>query len=159
MHKMDPGRAFDTISKILFVKMYVERSGRHGTFRVEYLDRRARERMPNEPLVHDRLFDLTKDYYKAEDLFRWMQDCSHSSTPINPLVSCHPDSVIGSGFRPLPASLQSHRVPTTDSTRRAGLAMQRRQLCGPCQPRLAPDAAAHTFVACTFNPSVQSYMP
>lgn len=27
VHKMDPGRAFDTISKILFVKMYVERSG------------------------------------------------------------------------------------------------------------------------------------
>ena len=69
VHKMDPGRAFDTISKVLFVKMYVERSGRHGTFRVDYLDRRARERMPNEPLVHDRLFDLTKDYYKADDLF------------------------------------------------------------------------------------------
>ena len=69
VHKMDPGRAFDTISKILFVKMYVERSGRHGTFRVDYLDRRAAERMPNEPLVHDRLFDLTKDYYKADDLF------------------------------------------------------------------------------------------
>ena len=69
VHKMDPGRAFDTISKVLFVKMYVERSGRHGTFRVEYLDRRARERMPNEPLVHERLFDLTKDYYKADDLF------------------------------------------------------------------------------------------
>ena len=69
VHKMDPGRAFDTISKVLFVKMYVERSGRHGTFRVDYLDRRARERMPNEPLVHDGLFDLTKDYYKADDLF------------------------------------------------------------------------------------------
>ena len=66
---MDPGRAFDTISKVLFVKMYVERSGRHGTFRVDYLDRRAAERMPNEPLVHDRLFDLTKDYYEADDLF------------------------------------------------------------------------------------------
>ena len=25
--------------------------------------------MPNEPFVHDRLFDLTKDYYKADDLF------------------------------------------------------------------------------------------
>lgn len=69
VHKMDPGRAFDTISKVLFVKMYVERSGRLGTFRVEYLDRRARERMPNEPFVHDRLFDLTKSYYKADDLF------------------------------------------------------------------------------------------
>ena len=52
-----------------FEQMDQERSGRHGTFRVEYLDRRARERMPNEPLAHDRLFDLTKDYYKADDLF------------------------------------------------------------------------------------------
>ena len=69
VHKMDPGRAFDTISKVLFVKMYVERSGLHGTFAVDYLDQRAQQRMPNEPLVHDRLFDLTKDYYKADDLF------------------------------------------------------------------------------------------
>ena len=69
VHKMDPGRAFDTISKILFVKMYVERSGLHGTFRLEYLDRRAAGRMPNDPLVHDGLFELTKDYYRADDLF------------------------------------------------------------------------------------------
>lgn len=69
VHKMDPGRAFDTISKILFIKMYVERSGRHGTFTTEYLDRAAELRMPNAPLVHDGLFDLTKDYYKADDLF------------------------------------------------------------------------------------------
>ena len=69
VHKMEPGRAFDTISKVLFVKMYVERSGLHGTFAVDYLDQRAQQRMPNEPLVHDRLFDLTKDYYKADDLF------------------------------------------------------------------------------------------
>lgn len=69
VHKMDPGRAFDTISKILFIKMYVERSGLHGTFTSEYLDRRAASRMPNDPQVHDGLFDLTKDYYKADDLF------------------------------------------------------------------------------------------
>jgi type I restriction enzyme M protein len=69
VHKMDPGRAFDTISKILFIKMYVERSGLHGTFTTEYLDRRASSRMPNDPLVHDGLFELTKDYYKADDLF------------------------------------------------------------------------------------------
>lgn len=69
VHKMDPGRAFDTISKILFVKMYVERSGLHGTFTTEYLDRRAASRMPNDPLVHDGLFELTKDYYRADDLF------------------------------------------------------------------------------------------
>ena len=25
--------------------------------------------MPNDPLVHDGLFELTKDYYRADDLF------------------------------------------------------------------------------------------
>jgi Type I restriction enzyme R protein N terminus (HSDR_N)/N-6 DNA Methylase len=69
VHKMDPGRAFDTISKVLFIKMYVERTGLHGTFTTEYLDRRATSRMPNDPLVHDGLFDLTKDHYKSDDLF------------------------------------------------------------------------------------------
>ncbi|MEO6823252.1 MAG: N-6 DNA methylase [Nitrosospira sp.] len=69
VHKMDPGRAFDTISKVLFIKMYVERSGLHGTFTLDYLDRRAMSRMPNDPLVHDGLFDLTKDFYKADELF------------------------------------------------------------------------------------------
>lgn len=69
VHKMEPGRAFDTISKILFVKMYVERSGQHGTFTVDFLDRRASTRLPTDPLVHDGLFDQTKAYYKADDLF------------------------------------------------------------------------------------------
>jgi len=69
VHKMDPGRAFDTISKILFIKMYVERSGLHGTFTVDFLDKREATRMKNEPLVHDRLFDQTKDYYRSDDLF------------------------------------------------------------------------------------------
>jgi len=68
-HKMDPGRAFDTISKILFIKMYIERSGLHGTFSVEFLDRREETRMPDEPSVHDRLFDQTKEYYRSDDLF------------------------------------------------------------------------------------------
>lgn len=69
VHKMEPGRAFDTISKILFVKMYVERSGLHGTFTVDFLDRRASTRMPTDPQVHDGLFEQTKNYYKADDLF------------------------------------------------------------------------------------------
>ena len=69
VHKMDPGRAFDTISKVLFVKMYVERSGRHGTFAIDYLNRRASIRLPDDPPVHEGLFELTKDYYKADDLF------------------------------------------------------------------------------------------
>ena len=69
VHKMDPGRAFDTISKILFVKMYVERSGLYGTFTVDYLDRRASTRLPTDPLVHDGLFEQTKDHYRADELF------------------------------------------------------------------------------------------
>jgi type I restriction enzyme M protein len=62
VHKMEPGRAFDTISKILFVKMYIERSGLHGTFTVDYLDRRAAIRLPTDPPVRDGLFDQTKNY-------------------------------------------------------------------------------------------------
>ena len=69
VHKMEPGRAFDTISKILFVKMYVERSGLHGAFTVDYLDRRASTRLPTDPLVHDGLFEQTKGHYRADDLF------------------------------------------------------------------------------------------
>lgn len=69
VHKMDPGRAFDTISKILFIKMYVERSGLHGTFTTGYLDQRAGVRLPTDPLVHDGLFEQTKTYYRADDLF------------------------------------------------------------------------------------------
>lgn len=69
VHKMDPGRAFDTISKILFIKMYVERSGLHGTFTTEYLDKRAQVRLPTDPAVHDGLFEQTKAYYRTDDLF------------------------------------------------------------------------------------------
>ncbi len=60
VHKMDPGRAFDTISKILFVKMYIERSGLHGTFTVDYLDKRAQVRLPTDAAVHDGLFEQTR---------------------------------------------------------------------------------------------------
>ena len=65
---MDPGRAFDDL-EILFVKMYVERSGMHGTFTVDFLDRRASTRLPTDPHVHDGLFEQTKAHYKADDLF------------------------------------------------------------------------------------------
>ncbi len=69
VHKMDPGRAFDTISKVLFVKMYIERSGLHGTFTVDFIDARAKVRLPTDPAVHDGLFEQTKAYYRADDLF------------------------------------------------------------------------------------------
>jgi type I restriction enzyme M protein len=49
--------------------MYVERSGLHGTFTVDYLDRRAAGALPTDPLVHDGLFAQTKTYYKTDELF------------------------------------------------------------------------------------------
>lgn len=69
VHKMDPGRAFDTMSKILFVKMFIERTGNHGTFSTDYLDQRASTRLSNEAAVHDTLFEQTKAFYRADDLF------------------------------------------------------------------------------------------
>lgn len=69
VHKMDPGRAFDTISKILFVKMYVERSGQHGTFTTKFIDGRHKYKTKKTLAIHHELFQETKDYYKADDLF------------------------------------------------------------------------------------------
>ena len=69
VHKMEPGRAFDTISKVLFVKMAVERTGQYSTFTIEYLDRRAQMSLRRDAPVHEILFDETKDHYQADDLF------------------------------------------------------------------------------------------
>ena len=69
VHTMDPGRAFDTISKVLFVKMHIERAGLYDTFTTDYLDRRISTHLPTESLVHDSLFELTKHYYRVDDLF------------------------------------------------------------------------------------------
>jgi type I restriction enzyme M protein len=68
-HKMDPGSAFDEISKILFIKMYIERTGDQEKFTTDYLDRYAEIRRRNlEEVMHD-LFQDTKSYYRADDLF------------------------------------------------------------------------------------------
>lgn len=69
VHAMDPGRAFDTISKVLFIKMYVERSGLHGTFTTGFLDGRAKYSLKKDVPVHEQLFQETKDYYRSDDLF------------------------------------------------------------------------------------------
>ncbi len=69
VHKMEPGRAFDEISKILFIKMYIERTGNWGKFTTEYLDQREQARLPNEKPVMDTLFDLTRAHYQVDDLF------------------------------------------------------------------------------------------
>ena len=66
---MEPGRAFDTISKILFIKMYVERSGRYGTFSVDFLNRRAETTLTGDPPLHEALFEGTKQHYQSDDLF------------------------------------------------------------------------------------------
>lgn len=86
VHKMDPGRAFDAISKILFIKMYVERAGLHGTFTVDCLDRRAASRMPNERQVHDALFELTKAHYQSDDLFAATDTLGISETTFRRIV-------------------------------------------------------------------------
>ncbi len=69
VQKANPLDAFDTISKILFTKMYVERTGTHGTFTTEFLDQRAGSRLPGEKPVHEALFDSTRQYYQTDDLF------------------------------------------------------------------------------------------
>jgi len=69
VHKMEPGRAFDAISKILFIKMYIERTGTWGTFSTDYLDKRSAVRLPTDKVVHDQLFDQTKQHYETSAIF------------------------------------------------------------------------------------------
>lgn len=69
VHKMNPQTAFSAISKVLFVKMYVERTGAHGTFTTGFLDQRAKGRLPTDPDTHEALFDATKAHYAADRLF------------------------------------------------------------------------------------------
>ena len=69
VHKMDPGTAFDTISKILFIKMYIERSGQHGTFSTDFIDGREKYKTNKTTPIHEEFFQETKDFYKADDLF------------------------------------------------------------------------------------------
>ena len=38
-------------------------------FTTDYLDKRAQVRLPTDPAVHDGLFEQTKAYYRADDLF------------------------------------------------------------------------------------------
>jgi len=68
-HKMEPGQAFDQISKVLFIKMGVERAGDDQRFSREYIEdyRRVRGSRPEE-VIQD-LFDDTRRRYRAEGLF------------------------------------------------------------------------------------------
>lgn len=68
-HKMDPGSAFDEISKVLFIKMGFERTGERERFTRDYLDRYAQMRRSKpEGLLQD-LYDDTKKIYEADELF------------------------------------------------------------------------------------------
>jgi len=69
VHKMEPGKAFDAISKILFVKMYIERIGTWGTFTTDFLRERQKTRLPNDDAVHIQLFKQTKKHYQQDELF------------------------------------------------------------------------------------------
>lgn len=66
---MEPGRAFDAISKILFIKMYIERTGAWGTFTTDYLDQRKAVKLPTDKPVHEQLFDQTKKHYENSEIF------------------------------------------------------------------------------------------
>jgi type I restriction enzyme M protein len=69
VHKMPPDKAFDTFSKILFVKMYIERTGTWGTFTTDFLRQRDTTRLPTDEPVHVQLFEQTKKFYATDDLF------------------------------------------------------------------------------------------
>lgn len=69
VHKMEPGRAFDAISKVLFIKMYIERTGTWGTFTTEFLDKRNETRLPTDLPIHEALFHETKKHYDADEIF------------------------------------------------------------------------------------------
>lgn len=68
-HAMSPDQAFDTISKVLFIKLHIERTGNHGTFTTHFIDERDRLRLENDKPIHEALFDTTKLAYVADDLF------------------------------------------------------------------------------------------
>ncbi|MGJ3224031.1 restriction endonuclease subunit M [Micromonospora aurantiaca (nom. illeg.)] len=68
-HAMTPDRAFDTISKVLFLKLHVERSRTHETFTTKYLDEAARFLNSPRLTLHEQMFEQTKEAYSADDLF------------------------------------------------------------------------------------------
>ena len=87
VHKTEPKKAFDAISKVLFVKMFIERSGDHGTFTVDFLDRRDKSRLPGDPPAHEALFALTKVHYADEHLFKADDTLNISGTTFRRIVA------------------------------------------------------------------------
>ncbi|MFJ4254110.1 N-6 DNA methylase [Microbacterium sp. NPDC090003] len=68
-HAMTPDRAFDTISKVLFIKLDKERTGAHQTFTTGYLDDWVRFNGTHSMSAHEAMFAQTKDHYSADELF------------------------------------------------------------------------------------------
>jgi type I restriction enzyme M protein len=67
--KYEPGKAFDEISKVLFVKMHYERAGASNRFTVEYLDEYARFRGKAAAQIMGDLFADTRSGFEDDDLF------------------------------------------------------------------------------------------
>ncbi|OEV02548.1 hypothetical protein AN218_33255 [Streptomyces nanshensis] len=70
-HKMDPGAAFDEISKILFIKMAYERKGEIEVFTTDTIRSVAKNNLLREDPsgLLKSLFDVTKKYYRTDQLF------------------------------------------------------------------------------------------
>lgn len=70
-HKMDPGAAFDEISKILFIKMAFERLGTSEVFTTDRINSLAGSYLanPDGPELLQQLFDVTKTHYRTDELF------------------------------------------------------------------------------------------
>ena len=68
-HAMTPDRAFDTISKVLFIKLHVERTQTHETFTTKYLDDAAKYLTNPKLAIYEQMFEQTKAAYSSDDLF------------------------------------------------------------------------------------------
>jgi type I restriction enzyme M protein len=87
-HKMDPGAAFDEISKILFIKMAFERMNRAEVFATSQLDAHAKAIMADrdDPTILKSLFRATREYYRAEQLFTEEEDLKISIATFRRIV-------------------------------------------------------------------------
>ncbi|MDP9903123.1 restriction endonuclease subunit M [Arthrobacter bambusae] len=86
-HAMTPDRAFDTISRVLFIKLDIERNGQWGTFTTDYLDKRKRYMRGSDAPLHQVLFDETKQSFKADNLFEDNDTLDISPATFRELVS------------------------------------------------------------------------
>lgn len=86
-HAMTPDRAFDTISKVLFIKLNIERNQQFGTFTTEFLDNRKKYYVGNEISAHEVLFNETRDAFEADGLFEKHDKLDISEATFREIVS------------------------------------------------------------------------